>query len=311
MPLSARQVTDEAGRNVRLPGRVERVVSLAPNLTEIVYALGAENRLVGVTDYCDFPEAARSKPRVGSVLSPSVEQIVALKPDLVLATVAGNRAETVTALEKLGVPVYATHPRTVEGILTSILHIGDVLGESQAALRLTSDLRHRLDAWERRLGVNLPRSSLAPIHRGEGFGRGRPQVLFVVWEDPLISAGRNSFLTDAIARAGGESITASFPAEWPRLSLEAAVHDQPDFLIFAHHGTAAEKTAELSARLAELKHKPGWREFRAVREGRVILVSDTINRPAPRLFDAIEELARALHPFTVRPRRTRGEPEVF
>ena len=277
--LAARQVTDEAGRSVRLPERIERVISLAPNLTEIIYALGAENRLVGVTDYCDFPEAARAKPRVGSVLSPSAEQIVALKPDLVLATVAGNRAESVATLERLGVPVYATNPRSVDDVLASILHVGDVLGEEQAALRLASDLRHRLDA----LGWRLADVSL-------------PRVLFVVWEEPLISAGRESFLTDAIARAGGQSITATFSAAWPRLSLEAALEEQPDFLIFAYHGSPAEKAAERSLRQAQLKHKPGWREFRAVRQGKVIVVSDTINRPSPRLFDAMEELARTLHP---------------
>ncbi len=300
---SARQVTDEAGRNVRLPEHIERIISLAPNLTEIIYALGAENRLVGVTDYCDFPEAARSKPRVGSVLSPSVEQIVALKPDLVLATVAGNRAESVATLEKLGIPVYATNPRTVDEILTSILHLGDVLGENQAALRLASDLRHRLDALGQRLARQNPLGDTNHFGLGGLAGaslpqsnRGLPHVLFVVWEEPLISAGRESFLTDAIARAGGQSITASFTAAWPRISLEAALQEQPDFLIFAYHGAPAEKAAELSARLAEWKRKPGWREFRAVRQGKVILVSDTINRPSPRLFDAIEELARALHP---------------
>ncbi len=305
--LTAREVRDEVGRHVRLPERIERVISLAPNLTEIVFALGAGDRLVADTDYCDYPAAARSKPQVGSVLNPSVERIVSLKPDLVLATVAGNRAETVTTLEKLGVPVYATNPRTVEGILTSILHIGDLLGEEQAALRLTSDVRQRLDILEQRLRANLARPSRS-LAAAAGFRRSRPRVLFVVWEEPLISAGRNNFLTDAIALAGGESITASFSADWPRLSLEAAVHEQPDFLVFAYHGTSVEKSAELSAWLARLKDKPGWREFRAVRQGKVILVSDTINRPAPRFFDAIEELARALHPFMV---SIHGKPEAF
>lgn len=307
-PPGARQVTDETGRSLRLPDRIERIISLAPNLTEIIYALGAEDRLVGVTDYCDFPEAARTKPRVGSVLNPSIEQIVALKPDLVLATAAGNRVETVATLETLGISVYATNPRTVEGILASIVHVGELLGENEAASRVVAGLRDRLHALSVRLNIRAERESASSQPEGERAALNMPRVLFVVWEDPLISAGGETFVSDAIARAGGRSITANFSADWPRISLESALKEQPDFLVFAYHGAPAEKAAQLSIRLPELKRKPGWREFRAVREGKVILVSDTINRPSPRLFDALEELARALHPLTA---SVQAEPEVF
>ncbi len=268
------EVTDEVGRRVSIPVPVRRIVSLAPNLTETVYALGADDRLVGVTDYCDYPPEAKQKTRVGGAVNPSIEQIVALKPDLVLAqAITMNRRETVETLERLGIAVYSANSHSVEGILESTRHIAEVISTTEQSDVLLKTLRVRLDELKRRLA-----------------GRALRRVLFVVWSDPLVSIGRQTFIADAIRLAGAESVVDT-EQDWPRLSLEEVVHQQPEFLIFASsHSETVRTTVE------ELSERPGWRGLDAIRNRRIAVISDAINRPAPRLVEALEDLARQLHP---------------
>jgi ABC-type Fe3+-hydroxamate transport system substrate-binding protein len=149
-PGAPRQVVDEAGRHVTIPADVRRIVSLAPNLTETIYALHAESKLAGDTDYCDVPAEAKLKPHVGATVSPSLEAIVALKPDLVLAT-AINRRETVDALEQLGVTVYALDPHTVEESITGMARLADLIGAANEGRDLAARLHARLDTLHPRL----------------------------------------------------------------------------------------------------------------------------------------------------------------
>jgi iron complex transport system substrate-binding protein len=272
--LSKIEVTDEVGRRIAVPVPVRRIVSLAPNLTETIFALGAQDRLVGVTDYCDYPPEARQKTSVGGAVSPSIEQIVALKPDLVLAqAITMNRRETVDALERLGIAVYSANSRSVDGILESTRHIADLVGAGDASAVLLKSLRTRLDDLKLRLA-----------------GRPLRRVLFVVWSDPLVSIGRQTFIADALRLAGAESIIET-EQDWPRLSLEEVVRLQPEFLVFASsHSESVRTTVE------ELSERPGWRGLDAILHRRIAAISDAINRPAPRLVEAIEDLARQLHP---------------
>jgi cobalamin transport system substrate-binding protein len=265
-------LTDEIGRQVKIPDAVKRVVSLAPNLTEIVFALGRGDQLVGDTDFCDYPPAATQKPHVGGPINPNFEQIAALRPDLILATKAINRRETVDALDRLGLPVFVTDPHSVDGMIASIEHIGDALHSEESAGPLVNDLRTRFANLDRRLAGATPR-----------------RVLFVVWTDPLISIGRDTFIADALRRAGAQSVVDTI-TEWPRVNLEEIIHLQPEYLVFAssHAGDTQHDIDVLRAR-------PGWRELDALRHGNIVVISDAINRPAPRMVDAIEQLARSLH----------------
>src|ERR1700730_9327211 len=215
----ARVVTDEAGRRVAVPREVKRIVTLAPNLTETIYALGLEGRLAGDTDYCDTPPAARLKPHVGSLVNPSIEAIVALHPDLVLATTSINRGETVDALGRLGIAVYTSDSRTVREMLDSIALMARLLGAEARGTALVTQLRARLDHLEARLAD-------------------RPLVHFLVvgGEDPLITVGQNTFIADALRWAGAESVVLS-NQNWPRLSFEEVVRLEPDYILFAgRHG---------------------------------------------------------------------------
>jgi iron complex transport system substrate-binding protein len=270
---ASRNVTDEVGRAIAVPAEVKRVVSLAPNLTETVYALGLQDLLVGDTSLCAVPEAAKSKPHVGDPQNPSIEAIVALHPDLVLATTSINRVETADALKRLGIAVYTSDPHTVRGMLDSTEHMADVMGASERGAKLVGQLNQRLDALHVRLGDK------PMVH-----------VLFVVWLEPLQSIGPTTFIADALRWAGAESVVTS-PQSWPRISMEEVVRLQPEYIVFSQDdlGPAANE-------LTDLRSRPVWRDLDAVELGHVVNISEGIERPSPDLVDVIEQLASDLHP---------------
>ncbi len=271
---SGRVVIDEAGRSVKMPPEVNRIVTLAPNLTEIVYDLGLGDKLVGDTTACDTPPEAKLKPHVGGPADPSIEAIVALHPDLVLATTAGNRAETADELNRLGIATYTSEGemQTVLGILASISRMADLMGVKAQGDELVARLRTRLDALHARL------SERPMVH-----------VLFVIGEDPLMTIGQNTFIADELRWAGAESIVLS-RQNWPVLGIEEVVRLQPDYIVFAEHGAAA------SSELADLRARPVWKDLAAVELGHVVDIGDAAIEPSPGLVDAIERLARAVHP---------------
>ena len=268
-----REVTDEVGRTVRVPQPVNRIVSLAPSLTETVYALGLQDRLVGDTDYCDYPPDAQKKTKVGGGISPSLEVIASLHPDLVLVTKSFNRLETVHSLDNLGISSYATDPHTIEEIIASSKKLSDVLGVPEAGVAVAADMQRHLGDLQKRLGALPPK-----------------RVLFVVWHQPLTSVGKHTFIADTLRLAGAVSIVDA-EQDWPQVSLEEVARLQPDFLVFsASHSDAVSPTVDALAAL------PGWNIVEAVSNRRIAVISEAVNRPAPRIVSAIEDLARQLHP---------------
>ena len=270
-------IVDETGRRVAVPAEVKRVVTLAPDLTETIYALGLEGKLAGDTDYCDTPAAAKLKPHVGGPQNPNLEAIVALHPDLVLATTSINRSETVDALAKIGVAVYTANPHTVRGMLASTKRIAELIGAAEQGAALVARGNARLDAIAARLADE------PLVH-----------VLFVVWENPLITIGQNTFIADALRCAGAESVILA-KQNWPQISFEEVVRLEPDYIVFSssHTGFGARE-------LAALRTKAGWKDLRAVQLGHIAVVSEEVDRPSPGLVDAIEQLARQLHPNAFR-----------
>lgn len=290
-----RIVVDEVGRKVAVPIDTRRIVTLAPNLAEIVYALGAQDRLVGVSEYSDHPPAAKTKPSIGMPVNPNLEAIVGARPDVVLATTSINFAKTADALARLGIAVYTTDPHTVEGTLRSITDIGRVIGAAPEAQSVVANLQSRLDSLKTKVSNATP-----------------TQALFVVWESPLISIGDNTFIADALHWAGAESAVHT-KQNWPQISMEEVVKLNPDYLVYAdsqmgeNTGTDAKTNdndaaasrdirAAIVRHLDELRSEPAWRELPAVREGHVAVVGDEIQVPAPGLIDTIEQLAHELHP---------------
>jgi iron complex transport system substrate-binding protein len=279
------EVTDEVGRTVRVPVNPQRIISLAPSLTETLYALHLEDRLVADTVYCDYPPDAQKKPKVGGVIDPNLEEIAALQPDLVLMTKGANRLETVRALDALGIPSYATDPHNVDQIISSTRKLAAILNIPETGRAVSEDLQARLEKLRSMLKAVPPK-----------------RVFFVVWTEPLISVGKDTFIADALRRAGATSIVES-GQDWPQISLEEVARLQPDYLVFAaSHTDMGERNFE------ELKDRAGWRILDAVHNRRFAVISDAVIRPAPRIVSAIEELARQLHPEAFR--QTPGPEEA-
>jgi iron complex transport system substrate-binding protein len=272
-----RDVVDETGRTVRLPQPVKRIVSLAPSLTETVYALGLQDLLVGDTDFCDYPPDAQKKQKVGGAINPSLEEIAHLKPDVVLVTRHLNSLDTVHSLDTLGIPSYATDPKNVDEIVASTKRLAEILGAPDAGAAVANDLTRRLEVVRQKVG------SLQPT-----------RALFVVWTDPLISIGKDTFIADALRRAGAISVVDS-KQDWPQVSMEQVAFLQPEILVFADsHSEAVPRS------LDQLATRPSWRILDAVRRRNYAVISDAVNRPAPRIVSAIEDLAAKLHPQAFR-----------
>ena len=274
-PVDALTLRDMLGRTVTLPLPPTRIVSLVPSVTEIVFSLGAEERLVGRTDFCDYPAAVRGKPSVGGMVNPNLETLVALKPDLVVATDEGNREETFRQLERLRIPIYLVHANRVAETVDLIARVGELTGRQADVARLTGEMQRRIDAVRR---------AVAPFPR--------PRVLYVLWPEPLIVPGRASMLTELIEIAGGTSITAGDGDAYPRFSLEAAVARAPEVIILADHSTGASTAGRASPekwqRLASVP---------AIRAGRLHSADLSIlHRYGPRVPDGLETLARMIHP---------------
>lgn len=278
-PAVALTLRDMLGREVVLPTPPVRIVSLVPSVTEIVFSLGAQERLVGRTDFCDYPLAVRRKPSVGGMVNPNLETLVALKPDLVIGTDEGNREETFRQLERLRIPIYLVHANRIAETVDLIARVGELTGHQADAPRLTEEMLRRVDAVRR---------AVAPFPR--------PRVLYVLWPDPLIVPGRASMLTELIEIAGGVSITAGDGEAYPRFSLEAAVARAPEVIILADHSTGA----STAGRAAPEK----WQRLAsvpAIQSGRLHSADLSIlHRYGPRVPEGLETLARMIHPEAFR-----------
>ncbi|MBI4391220.1 MAG: cobalamin-binding protein [candidate division NC10 bacterium] len=277
-PAEAAGVRDMTGRSVEVPPTVRRVVSLAPSLTEILFALGAGDLTVGVTDFCDYPPAAAAKPKVGTVLAPNAEVVLTLRPDLVLATTEGNRQETVLLLERLGLAVFVVRPEGLDGVYASIQAVGRLVGRPTRARALVEVMRSRV-GWV-----------AAQVAR-----RPRVRVLYVLWPDPLITAGRGSIIDALLHLAGGENVAGGIALRYPRLGLEEVLRVDPEVILLAGMGSRP-------LRPEAVPGWEGWQVLPAVRAGRVrSLDGDLLHRPGPRIVEGLEAMARALHPGAFAP----------
>lgn len=274
--FASRRVTDELGRTVVVPDEPHRILCLTPGLTETVYELGAGPRIAGVTDYTSFPPEARSKPSVGGLVDPSMEKIVALQPDLVLFAAHLNLPETMQQIGDMGIPVFAVDPQGFEGVLKMVESVGDAINRSEQARSLVKRLSDKRDDV---------------THRVQGLPR--PKAFVVIWYDPVVTAGSKAFITDAIAAAGGDSVTADIPQAWPQISMEEVIRRAPDILLLI-------KEMHGGITLDVLKAHAGWDRLGAVRNARVIYVDERLELPSPSVFDALRELAEALHPEAFR-----------
>ncbi len=271
--IHAATIPDMLGRPVTIPDGPLRLVSLSPSLTEIVFALGREDWLVGVTDFCDYPPDARTKPRVGGPMTPNLERVLQVRASLVLATAEGNPRDLVGQLSRVGIPLFAIKPVGYAGILDSIRILGRVGQAGARATALVEDME-RQRARIQRAVAGLPRT----------------RVLYLVWGDPPIAAGPASFIHDLIQIAGGENVVRERTVPYPRLSLEEVVGRAPEVILVASHMETMDGPAHVT--LGGL-----WQAIPAIRSKRIVPIpGDTIHRFGPRVVEGLEHLARAIHP---------------
>ena len=265
-----RTVTDELGRTVTVTDHPHRIICLVPSITDTVFALGAASDVAAVSDYVRFPAEAMKKPSVGSILTPSLETILALHPDLVLATPKFTQQSTLDQIARMGIPVYLVEPHGLSGVLRSVTDIGHALNRDIQATILVAHLQRRIDSVKAHV-------------------RGLPviTVFMPISYDPPITIGKGAYITEIIAAAGGRSITADIDQEWAHVSMEAVIARAPEALIMY---------SDSKFTIATLAQRPGWGVLPAVRNHRVYTVDKRIDFPSPVAIDALEDLARQFHP---------------
>ena len=270
---SAGVLIDQTGRKVLVPTDPKRVVALAPNITEIVFALQQEHRLIGVTRYSDFPAAAKNLPKVGSYVHLDLEKIVALKPDLCLAIKDGNPKAVVRQIVSLNIPVYAVNPMSLETVIATVDEIGRLLNAGQRAKTLVHNMRSRIDRVQ---------TLLANTNH-------RPGVFFQIGISPIVSVGTPTFINELIHLAGGTNLAAG-PVPYPRFSREQVIALSPEIIII----TSMSRAAVFEQVKADWNK---WPHLPAVKHQRIFLEdSNLFDRPTPRLVDGLELLAKLIHP---------------
>jgi len=267
-------VTDDDGVKVTLTAPPTRIVTFAPSATEVLFALGLGDEVVGVSGkFDDYPKAARSIPEVGGAgefgVDPNVEKVVSLDPDLVLTIEGGDQWKS--KLRDLGVPVFTTNSTDFDDVLHDIRTVGEVTGAVAPAVSLTA-------------GMAAQEQGVTTAVNGE------PAVtcFFEVSFDPLYTVGPGSFIYDLLQRAGCDPITSKAKDAYPQWSVEALVRDDPAVYLVS---------SESGGTVQQVDHRPGYDALSAVQHDRVVLVnSDLVSRAGPRVVDGLTALARALHP---------------
>ncbi len=275
-----RTVTDPVGRKLQVPLDSQRVVALAPSVTEIIYALGQQERLKGVTRFSDYPQEVAKLPKVGSYVHLDVERIAALQPDLCIGIKDGNPLVAVEQLQGLKIPVFAVNPVDLETAMQSIQAIGDILGAGAKARHIVTDMRTR---------VQKVKAQTAHIAR-------KPKVFFQIGISPIVSVGSTTYIHQLISLAGGTNVAAG-SNPYPRFSREKVISLGPDVIVIS---SMARATIFEQVRAEWMQ----WPAIPAVQRRAVFIAPTNIfDRPTPRLVDGLEQLARYIHPqlFTEQP----------
>lgn len=265
------EITDFKGRSIVLDKVPQRIVSLSPSNTEILFTLGAGEKVVGVTSYCDYPEEAKKIEQVGTFDGPNMELIKKVQPDVVLAGYI--QEEAVKALEDMGITVVVTEAESFEAIYKSIELIGRITETDDKAGEIITGMKNKI--------IELQEKTK---------DKKKPTVFYVVWADPLTTAGSKTFINDVIKAAGGINVAEKVES-WAKYSAEQLVADNPDMLLAALHSTDNGMTKE------DLSKNQIFSKLDCVKQGKVYVMSDdnVISRPGPRIVQAIEEMEKAFY----------------
>lgn len=270
--VSSRSFVDDTGRRIYLAKTPSRIISLAPSVTEMLFAIGAGDQVVGVTQFCDYPPEAAQKTKLGYA-NPNIEALVALQPDLIVAPQTFLKPDLISKLEQLKIPVFILTDTMVEDVFSHIQTLGRMLDHSTEATALGMDLRQQIARIKTRT------QGAAPV-----------RVLYVLNSEPLITVGPGSFIDQLIGLAGGSNIAAKSATAYPRLSMEVVLQENPDILLFP-----VGKAEGISESEQQAWRK--WSTLTAVKRNNLRQIpADLLNRPGPRIGKALELLADIFHP---------------
>jgi iron complex transport system substrate-binding protein len=277
LPISVegkeRLLTDEMGKEIKIPYPAKRIISLAPSITEILFALGLNEEIAAVTNFCDYPEAVLNKPRIGGFINPSIEKIVSLKPDLIIATKDGNRRETIDRLSDLGFSVYLIHPKSFHGVVKTIHDIGVVVGREEESKKILLNMASKKEEITTRTRF-LPKS----------------KVFFQIGYAPIMTVGRETLADDLIRLAGGKSISENELISYPLYSIETILSKAPEIIVIS--------SMDSNKDYMNLVEKwRNWKSIPAVRMNTIhVIDSNLVDRPTPRIVEGLEALAKMIHP---------------
>jgi iron complex transport system substrate-binding protein len=277
LPVSAkgqeRFLTDEIGRKVKIPHSPKRIISLAPSITEILFALGLTDEIAGVTDFCDYPEIAAKKPRIGGFTNASIEKIVSLKPDLIIGIKDGNRMDALQGLNDLGFSIYVIDPKGVDGVTKTIKNIGEVAGREDESIRIVRSILSRKERIAS-LTRTLP----------------KPKVFFQIGTGPTITVGRGTLADDLIRLSGGRSVSEDESTVYPFYSIETLLSKAPEMIIMS----SMEGKKDHSNQIEKWQN---WKSIPAVKRNAIYVVdSNLVDRPTPRIIEGLEAMVRIIHP---------------
>jgi iron complex transport system substrate-binding protein len=268
-----RVFTDILGRPVTISYPPKRIVSLAPDITETLFALGLSDEIVGVTRFSNFPPAAKEKPKVGSYTDVNIEAVINLRPDLILGTGAGNPKMQVRKLEQMGFPVYVVYPRNLDRVLATIQCIAKIVGKENEGKAIIQEMRQRIDQVLQQVG-----------------GLKKPRVFLQIGRDPIFTVSNGSFAHHLISSAGGDNIATKARIPYPSYTLEEIILKAPEVIIIS----SMYLDSDHSQWLEEWKK---WPVLPAVKNNRLYTInSDLIDRPSPRIVEGLEQMARMIHP---------------
>ncbi len=272
--------TDEIGRRLRIPNPPKRIVSMAPSITEILFTLGLREEIVGVTDFCDYPEAVSTKQRIGGFVNPSIEKIVSLKPDLIFGIRDGNRMDTVHRLSDLGFSVYVVDPTGFDGVVKTTENIGEVVRRREKSTEIVRKITKKKEIIVR-LTQSLP----------------KPRVFFQLGFSPIVTVGRGTLGDDLVRLAGGRSISENESGSYPVYGVETILSKAPEVIILSSMDAKRDY-------LNLMKMWRSWKELPAVKMNAIYVVdSNLVDRPTPRVVEGLEAMAGMIHPEAWREKR--------
>lgn len=265
------EVEDDFGNKVTIENEPQRIVSLAPSHTEILFAIGLSERIVGVSNFCDYPEEAKNKEKIGDSFNVNVEKIIELSPDLVIQYGQGKE-EVNKRLQEAGIKVLSYEPESIDDVINLIDELGKITNSGRAAKMTIVDMMTKRDFVLSRVA-----------------GKEKVKVFYEVWDQPLMAAGPGSFIDELINLAGGENIAKDAQGKYPQFDLEQLIERNPDVYLTAKD--REDKTVD------SIKARDGYENIDAIKNDRVyILDPNIISRPGPRIVDGLELIARKIHP---------------